>query len=180
LHTAGVKRLAAEQLGLQRFAQWLRQHDDAVLAALAFAHDDRAHVEVHVLGAQARRFHDAHAGAIQKLGQQAMHGLLRVQQRERALHLRRREYRRQPRLGAGATDFLHPRHLLLQHLAVEKQQRRQWLLAGGGRHLPHRLVQSNIYVFGGFKDSITPRAILSRVAYINGGGEICALFPDIF
>jgi hypothetical protein len=49
-----------------------RQHQRAVLVALALADDHRVAREVDVLHAQAQRFHDAHACAVEQSRQQSM------------------------------------------------------------------------------------------------------------
>ena len=71
----------ALQLRLQRRRQRGRQHDDAVLAALAVAHDDDAALEVDILDAQLQRLGDAHAGAVEQLRQ---HAVRAVEQRQHA------------------------------------------------------------------------------------------------
>ncbi len=78
--TVGLPQgLGVQQLLAQRQFQRGRQHHHAVLGALAFAHDDGA-VEVDVLGAQAQRFQQAHAGAVQHTRHQPQRsGMLRLQ-----------------------------------------------------------------------------------------------------
>ena len=50
----------------QRPDQSYRQHRDAILVALAVAHQDFATSEIDVLDAQAHRLHDSQASAIEQ------------------------------------------------------------------------------------------------------------------
>lgn len=55
-------------LRLQRSPQRLRQHDDAILLALALTHDNDVAIEVDVFDSHAQAFHQAEPCAIQKAG----------------------------------------------------------------------------------------------------------------
>ena len=120
------------ELRAQRILERGGQHHDAVLAALAFAHDDRAAVEVDVLHAQAQRLGQAHAGAVEQAAEERRgrhpipgHADQRIQH---AHDLVLRQHDGQARLPLRTADLVHPGQSLAQHLLVEEQQRRQRLL----------------------------------------------------
>ena len=127
-----LPRLA--QLRLQRRNERRRQHDDAVLAALAFAHDDRAALELDVLDAQPQPLHQAHASAVEQLGEEAVLDAL-----DRLQHggdLAVREHDRQPPRRLRPADPGEPRQIEAEHLLVEKHDRRQRLAVGRHRDAP--------------------------------------------
>ena len=113
------------KLQAQRAVEGARQHDDAVLAALAVAHDDHLADEIDILHAQADAFEQAHAGAVQEPRQQAGDALAHV--REQRLHLELREHDRNALLAHRPAELLQPRHVDAEHLAVEKEQRTERL-----------------------------------------------------
>lgn len=106
------------------------QHDDAILGALPFAHDDGVALEIDVLHAQAKAFHDAHSGAVEKLREDAMR---RVDEHEQARHFMMREHHGQAHLRLRAADLGQPRQIEPEHLLIEKDERRQRLLVRGHR-----------------------------------------------
>ena len=127
------QRASAGHLLAQGRNQRGRQHDDAVLRALAFTNDQRAMREIDILHPQTQPLHDAHAGAVQQLGDQL---LFATQGREQAHHLVLREHDGQPNTALGPADLIHPRQIEAQHLLIEEQQSRQRLLMRGHRDTP--------------------------------------------
>ena len=126
--------MRALQLRAQRRLERARQHDDAVLAALAVAHDDDLADEVDVLHAQAHAFEQAHAGAVEQAGEQA--GVALAHARQQGLHLDVGEHDRDALVRHRATELLQPRHVDAEHLAVEKEQRAQRLPMRGRGDAP--------------------------------------------
>lgn len=121
------------QLLAQRLLQRARQHQYAVLAALAVAHHDGPVGKVEVFHPQAQALGQPHAGAIEHLGQQTV---LALHQRQHGGHLLRRQHHRQPPPRLRPGDGVHPGQLHAQHLPVQEQQRRQRLPVGADRHPP--------------------------------------------
>ena len=133
-----------------------RQHDDAILAALAVAHDDHLADQVDVLDAKANAFEQAHAGAVEQVGEQA--GLAASAASaasfsasasasfvappalahlcQEGLHLDASEDDRDALVRHGAAELLQPRHVDAEHLAVEKEQRAKGLAMRGGGDAP--------------------------------------------
>jgi len=130
----GPQAVRFDQLRARLAFQRCGQHHDAVLEALAFAHDDGAAVEIDVLHAQTQAFHQAHASAVEQLGQQAVRAAV-IQRREHKRDLVMRQHHRQPALRLRATDLVHPRHGDVEHLLVQEEQRRQRLAVRGRRDL---------------------------------------------
>ncbi len=78
------------------------------MAAFAITHDDHAPPEIDILQAQAKAFHQAHAGA----KQQARHQRNIVRQAgQQALHLGRIEHHRQPHPCPRPSDAIKPRKI---------------------------------------------------------------------
>ena len=119
-----------QQLRAQRPFERTRQHDDAVLAALAVAHDDHLAHEIDILDAQAHAFEQAHAGAIEEARQQARDALAHA--RQQRLHFHLREHDGDALLRDRPAELLQPRHVDAEHLAVEKEQGAQGLAVRGG------------------------------------------------
>jgi len=133
-----------------------RQHDDAILAALAVAHDDHLADQVDVLDAKANAFEQAHAGAVEQVGEQA--GLaaaasaaassfasastsfaalpVLAHPRQQGLHLDVTEDDRDALVRHGTAEPLQPRHVDAEHLAIEKEERAQRLAMRGGGNAP--------------------------------------------
>ena len=121
------QRMRPRQLQAQRPVQRRGQHHHPVFGPLALAHDDRAVLKIEVLDAQAQALQQTQAGAIKQLTQQP--GAV-VQRRKKTAHFSLRQHGGQARLALGSADLGQPRHLLFQHVLIEKQQRRQRLLVG--------------------------------------------------
>lgn len=133
LPTVGLPHLPrGPQLRAQRPIERARQHDDAILAAFAVAHDDDLAHEIDVLDAQAYAFEQAHSGAVEQPAQQARDA--RAHAREQRLHLHVRQHHRDALLRHGAAEFPHPRHVDAEHLTIEKEQRAQGLAVRGRRN----------------------------------------------
>ena len=113
------------QLPAQRRLEGARQHDDAVLAALAVAHDDHLAHEVDVLHAQPDPFEQAHARAVEEAREQAGLGVLHAV--EERLHLDVGKHHRHAALRHRAAELLEPRQVDAEHFAIEEQQRAQRL-----------------------------------------------------
>jgi hypothetical protein len=120
------------ELLAQRQQHVLGQHGDAVLAALAVAHQQLAALELDILHAQAQALEQTHARAVEQRGDQP-HGAAQLVQQ--GAHLADREHHRQALPGACGDDFVEPGQLLTQHLAIEEQQRRLRLVLRGGGHV---------------------------------------------
>src|SRR3990170_4430798 len=118
-HVFGVHVFDAGQMFLQAGDDVLGQHGDAVLLALALAEDDEPAFEIQVLHAQARAFKGAQAAAIEDLG----HDLVRAGYgADDAEHFRLREHCGQA-FGLAGADGIHGAYLLVEHFAVEVEQR---------------------------------------------------------
>lgn len=104
-----------QHLQAQLRGERARQHHHPVLAALGFAHDDGVAVEIHVLDAKAQRFHQPHAGAIQKPGEQRRLSLKRGQNPG---DLVLGQHRRNAFGAPGPLDSFHPRQFDVQNLPV--------------------------------------------------------------
>jgi hypothetical protein len=97
---AGLARPAARTASWKAFGQVLpqislernRQHGHPVLGSLAVANSDLTVGEVDVLHAQAKRFHQAHSGAVKEREEGPVS---RFQAREDALDLLRRQHHRE-------------------------------------------------------------------------------------
>ncbi len=119
-------------MGTQRLDQLARQHRHPVLAALAVAHQQLGALEIHVFDAQPHHLHQPHTAAVEQARHQRMRALHPFQH---GGHLAGREHHRQPGRALGAHHVLHPRQVLPQHLAVQKQQGRQRLVLRRSRHM---------------------------------------------
>ncbi len=108
------------------------KHHHPVLVALRLAHDDGVPVEIDILDAQAKAFHQAHARAIEQAGQQAHFAL---EQRQDSGHFVPRQDRRNPAPAGRTPDVVHPRQLHGQHLAVQKEKGAECLVVCGRRDL---------------------------------------------
>ena len=124
-------RVRGAQLRAQGTVERARQHDDAVLAALAVAHHDHLADEVDVFHAQAHAFEQAHAGAVEQAPEQARDAVAHA--REQRLHLDVREHDGDALLRHRPAEFAQPRHVDAEHFAVEKEQRTQRLAMRGRR-----------------------------------------------
>ena len=125
------KHMRARQLRMQGRLQALRQHQNAVFAALALAHDHRAVGEIDIFHAQLQPFGNAHARAVEQLGQEQVRSL---QCFEDARQLFLRQHHRQAPLHAWPAHIAQPGQVDLQHLGIEKNQRRQRLSVRGRGH----------------------------------------------
>ncbi len=95
------------------------------------AHRDLPVTEINVLDTQAKKLAQPQPGAVEE----ACHQPLRsFHVREQRRHLVEGQHHRNIGGAPGALDVVHPRKLLPQHLAIQKQQRSQSLILRGGRH----------------------------------------------
>ena len=118
---------------MQGLDQWLRQHDDAVLAALALAHDENLAIEVHVLYAESQSFHQPEAGAVQQCDEQCER---RFHVIEELRNLRPGQHDWNSHRSFRPADLLHPRQLDIQHLPIEEEQGSQRLFVSGRGDVP--------------------------------------------
>jgi len=128
-----VLRLRANQLRAQRQDDVFGQHGDAVLGALAVAHDQLAALEVDVLDTQPQPFHQPHARAVQQRSDEPGRAAGLVEQRA---NLAGRQHDRQAPVVLGADDLVEPRQLQSQRLLVEEEERRLGLVLRGRRDPP--------------------------------------------
>ncbi len=98
-----------------------RQHGDAVLAALAFAHNDLASVDIHILDAQPQAFLDAQACAVEQANDQRIRGTGALDVPQQGLHFGDGEHDWQALRGLGARDAVEPGQGYAEHLAIEEQ-----------------------------------------------------------
>jgi hypothetical protein len=109
----------------------VRRHRHPVAAALGVAGGDVAEVEVEVLDSKSKALEDAHAGAVEKKDHK-LGGSLEVRQNCR--HLVAAEDGRQAARLAGTDHIVEPVELDLEHMAVEKEDRRKRLALGRYGH----------------------------------------------
>jgi len=107
------------ELFSQRLSQGLGQHQDAILTALARAHDHRLMGEVHILDSQLQGLIDAHSRPVEESRQQAKLADHAAQHRR---HLLATQDNGQPPAHAWAFDLIDPRQVEFQHLRIQKQQ----------------------------------------------------------
>jgi hypothetical protein len=125
----GVPRGTGQQDLLSQVGRYrLRQHHHAVLAPLAVTHHDDPAVEVHILDTQAHPFHEAHAGAIEQLGQQSH---LVVKKLEQGAHLVAGQHAGNALFLGRSVQAIQPGKVDGQHLAVQKEQGAQRLVVRG-------------------------------------------------
>jgi len=135
-HAAGQVALVQPapplQLPLQVAAHRPGWHDHEVLVPLAAADDDLPARQVHVLDAQLAALQQAEAAAVQESGHQAEDAVGPFDMLEDRRYLRRRQDHGQPfrpsrphRVDAAQVD--------LEHLLVQKQERRERLILRAGR-----------------------------------------------
>jgi hypothetical protein len=122
---------AARELFPQLRLDGPRKHHHPVLAALAFAHHHDPAVEVDILDPQLETFHQAHAGAIEQLGEQL---LLAAQERQDGCDFLARQHRRNALARRWPPDLAQPRQLLAKNLAVQEDDGTQRLLVRGRRN----------------------------------------------
>jgi len=127
-----VRRADADEVSLQRLDERARHDRDAILAALAAAHDDLAVVELQVLHPQLQRFHHAEPAAVEHVCDQA---ILTFHCGENRASLRCRAHDRQVRRRLGAYDAVAPGQLDFEHLPVEKENCRHGLVLRGRGHM---------------------------------------------
>jgi hypothetical protein len=112
---------AVPQIRLER----RRQHGHPVLGALAVPDGDLVVGEVDVLDAQAERFHQAHAGAVEEREEGTVR---RSEVREDAFDLVRRQYDGELPPPLGANEPFELAHLALEDDAIEKRSaQRAWV-----------------------------------------------------
>jgi len=113
------------QMALERHDQLIGQSHDAILAALAVAHKDRAVIEVEILDAQSHSLHQPQARTVHQTGRQPVRTVEDVQQPR---HLVGRQNRGQPLRPFRANHALQIAKRPLEHGLVEKAQRIQGLV----------------------------------------------------
>ena len=107
-----------------------RQDRDAVLVALARAHDDAVRPEVHVLDPEPGAFEQAQSGAVQQGSHQPGRPSQLADDGSDSLA---GQDGGKPLRPPGSDHVVEPRHVLVKHTAVEKHQRVQRLVLGGSR-----------------------------------------------
>src|SRR5947209_490319 len=115
------------QLPGQRLLGHYRQHRDAILGALTVANDDLVHREVDVLHSQAGALEQAQPGAVEQTGHEAWRP---VQLGDDCANLVASQDNRQVLRSPRPNDVVEPGKLLMQDVAIEKQQRAQRLVLG--------------------------------------------------
>ena len=110
-----------------------REHRDPILGALAVPDDDEVRREVDVLDAEARAFEQAQAGAVEEQRHETGNA---VEVLEDGPDLVAGHDDGQVLRAPGADEVVEPGQVLLEHLAVEEQQRPERLILGGGGDLP--------------------------------------------
>jgi hypothetical protein len=111
-----------------------REHRDPILGPLAVPDDDQVGSEVDVLDAEARTFEQAQAGAVEEQGHETRDA---VEVLEDSTDLVACHDDGQVLRPPGAYDVVEPGQVLLEHHAVEKEQRGQRLVLGGGGDVTH-------------------------------------------
>jgi hypothetical protein len=137
LSIAGRQVLPMQQLdALEMFLQGRDeaggQHGDALVAAFGVAHDDLPPLKVNVLDAQAHALHKPETAAIEQLGHQligAGHAL------EDLARFAGGEDDGQAAGLFGANGIEWRVKVLMEHLAIEKEQRTERLVLRGGGHV---------------------------------------------
>jgi hypothetical protein len=113
------------QMAAHRRDQLLRKHRDAVLLALAVAHQHLAVREIHVLDSQPQTLHHPQTRAVKETRDQPARSR---DPRQQPLHLGPREHHRNARRARGPLHPVEPGQLAPQHLAIQEQDRRQRLV----------------------------------------------------
>src|SRR6266498_4650032 len=127
-----VQLLDVDKLFLQHRNDGLRQHREAIFRAFAMTDRDLATLKIEIFEAQAQTLHQAQPTAVKQLGHQAVHaGKLRQQR----LNLRAGKHNRQTPWPLGPWDVAEWRQVVVQDLAIQKQQGAQGDVLGRGRDL---------------------------------------------
>ncbi len=120
------------QMRVQIRLHRLRQHRHAILCALAVANRDLAPRKLDILHPQPDHLHQAHPGAIQQTPEQTIRSL---HPRQHPPHLVACKHHRQTLRPFRPRHVVQPGQIDTQHLAIQKQQRRQRLILRRRRHL---------------------------------------------
>jgi hypothetical protein len=124
----------AFQMGLERGAQAIRKHGDAVLEALAVSDEDLTEVEIEILDAQTEDFHEPEPAAVEQLGHPEV---LPGEMREQGEDLLLGQDGWQAGGAFGAHELKRGIQIPGEDVAEEKDQRVQRLVLGcGGDFFP--------------------------------------------
>jgi hypothetical protein len=135
LQVACVQQAHSFQMCAHRLHQPLGKHRHAILLALAVAHQDLAIGQIHVLDAQPQALQHTKPGAIQEARDQPVRpGELG----QHALDFAARQDDRQSGRACRPLHAVEPCQLPTQHLAVEKEDRRERLVLRRRGHLSIR------------------------------------------
>jgi hypothetical protein len=115
----------------QRAVQAVRQNRDAIPPAFSVSYDDRPAIEVQILDAKPQAFEQPKPGAVQEARH---HPADPGQLRQDGSDLLSREHHRQARRAACSREVAEFGGLLLEHFAVEEEQRIQRLVLRRSRH----------------------------------------------
>jgi hypothetical protein len=111
------------------------KESEAILVALAAAHDDLVGAEIHVLGAQAAALEHAQPRSIEEAGHESGHTLEALQEHSGFVAS---QHHGQAWRALGAYDVVEPGKIDLQNFAIEEQECAQRLVLGGSGHAaPH-------------------------------------------
>ena len=116
----------------QGLYEFLWERRDTVFVALAVAHREGFHLQVHVLDSESDAFRDAQARAVQKLDDELMHSGHQCDYASRLLAGQDDGY---PDLPACAVRVDFAVQWLPEHVLVEEDERIHGLVLGGGGHL---------------------------------------------
>ena len=97
-------------------------------APFLVAREDLAAEEVHIVHSQAAALEQSETGAVEQRCHQGLDATERAQQRP---DLFTTEHHGQPRRPFGPDDLVEPAEILVQHLAVEKEQGAEGLVLRG-------------------------------------------------
>ena len=129
-----VQGQAAASLFGDRLGRRGRQHDDAVLVALALAHDDLAARRIDVLDAEPAALHEPEAGAVHQPGHQTIRFVRRqpVQAGQEPPHFLAGQDHGQTAVAVGAKG-VHVAEIEVEHVTVEEEEGGEGLILGTGR-----------------------------------------------
>jgi hypothetical protein len=110
-----------------------REHRHPVLVALASPHDDLVPGKVDVLHPEVGALEQPEAGAVEQQGHQASGA---SETADDGSDLTAGENDGKPLGALGPDDVVEPRHVLLEHVAVQEEHGAQRLVLGGRGHIP--------------------------------------------
>ena len=132
LQILSMDHLHAYKVFFQGLYELLGERRDTVFTALAVAHREGFHLQVHVLDPESDALRDAQARAVQKLDDELMHSGHQCDHASRLLAGQDDGYLDLP---ACAVCVDLAAQWLLEHVLVEEDERIHGLVLGGGGHL---------------------------------------------